>query len=257
MNHAQDHFTAIAKQYSRGRFGYPSELFRYLRSLCATGDLAWDCATGSGQAAVSLADHFLNVAATDISNELLELAPRHPRIAYRQSAAEKSGLDPRSADLIAVAQAIHWFDLEAFWEETCRVLKPGGVFSFWGYTWPTVSDGIDGVLGELRGCLASHWPERSALLLGSYTALRPPFTELGHPHFQISLDWRLDDYLAHLRSWSAVRYYKEAKNEDIVAKFEPQFASRWADAGRAVVWPLHLRVFRQNGTPQVESAPMH
>jgi len=244
MNPAQDHFTAIAKQYSKGRFGYPAELFQYLRSLCATGDLAWDCATGSGQAAVGLADHFLSVVATDISHALLELALRHPRITYRQSTAEKSGLDPRSADLITVAQAIHWLDLEVFWDEVRRVLKPGGVFSFWGYTWPVLGNGVDGVLLELRRCVAPYWPERSALLQSDYVTLQPPFEEIAHPQLQISATWGLDDYLAHLRSWSAIRYYKEAKNEDIVAKFEPQFASRWADTHRIVVWPLHLRVFR-------------
>jgi len=76
LSHQQDHFSAIASAYHRGRFGYPLALFDHLHQQCRQHDLAWDCATGSGQAAVGLAPHFSKVVATDISRELLAAAPR-------------------------------------------------------------------------------------------------------------------------------------------------------------------------------------
>lgn len=78
MKPAQDHFSAIASEYARGRISYPDDLFGFLAAECHSHDLAWDCATGSGQAALSLARTFSNVIATDISKELLALAPAHP-----------------------------------------------------------------------------------------------------------------------------------------------------------------------------------
>jgi hypothetical protein len=68
-------------------------------------DLAWDCATGNGQAALALAAHFRHVHATDLSAEQLAQATPHARIDYRQAPAEASGLADRSCDLVTVAQA--------------------------------------------------------------------------------------------------------------------------------------------------------
>ncbi len=133
MEQPQDHFSAIAARYSRSRIGYPPELFQFLADQCPAHDLAWDCATGSGQAAVDLARHFSAVVATDISSELLALAPVHPAIAWRVAPAEAPEIGTGQVDLITIAQAIHWFDLERFREVVLRVLKPGGVMAFWGY----------------------------------------------------------------------------------------------------------------------------
>ena len=128
MNQADDHFSPIAKEYARGRLGYPLELYRTLAAQCPARDLAWDCGCGSGQVASDLPDFFTQVIATDISEPLLALAPPDPRVVYRAAPAESSGLPAASVDLITVAQAVHWFDLDRFWREVLRVLKPGGRF---------------------------------------------------------------------------------------------------------------------------------
>ncbi len=140
---AQDHFSPIAPLYASGRIGDPVDLYRLLDALCLGHGIAWDCATGSGQAAVDLARTFPKVIATDISEALLALAPAHPRIAYRAAPAEDSGIEAGSVDLVTVAQALHGFDLARFWAEVIRVLKPGGVVAFLGYNWPVVEPGVD------------------------------------------------------------------------------------------------------------------
>ena len=63
----KDHFSGHAACYQQFRPNYPEELFAYLASLCPNHRLAWDCATGNGQAAVALARHFDSVIATDLS----------------------------------------------------------------------------------------------------------------------------------------------------------------------------------------------
>ena len=123
----KDHFSTVAQDYARFRPGYPAALFSTLAGLAPTRDLAWDCATGNGQAAVHLAGHFARVVATDLSQEQLGRAIAAPRIVFRRAGAEESGLDPSSVDLITVAQAVHWFDFDRFDAEARRVLVPRGV----------------------------------------------------------------------------------------------------------------------------------
>ena len=63
----KDHFSTQSSAYSRYRPGYPAELFQYLASLTAEHELAWDCATGSGQAALALTPLYSKVIASDAS----------------------------------------------------------------------------------------------------------------------------------------------------------------------------------------------
>ena len=105
--------------------------------------MAWDCATGSGQAAIGLADHFEQVEATDASAAQLAAALAHPRVRYRQAPADASGLPPRSVDLVTVAQALHWLDRPAFYAEARRVLVPGGVVAAWCYGLVELGAGLD------------------------------------------------------------------------------------------------------------------
>jgi methylase of polypeptide subunit release factors len=62
-----DRFAAVSDEYARFRPGYPSSLFDWLAGIAPARDLAWDCATGSGQAAVDLAERFARLIATDAS----------------------------------------------------------------------------------------------------------------------------------------------------------------------------------------------
>ncbi len=240
-----DHFSSIAQAYARGRISYPPELFAHLAGLCPGHDLAWDCATGSGQAAVALAATFARVEATDLSAELLRQAPAHPRIRYRVAHAENSGLTDRSVDLVTVAQALHWFEHPLFEREVLRVLRPRGILACWGYVWPAVNPAVDALLEQFKAQIAPHWPPRAALLQAGYAALRFSLPELPAPKFQIAVRWTAADYLAHLASWSAVRYHREKTGADIVEEFRPGFERVWGSSSAEVRWDLVLRIFRK------------
>ena len=102
-------YSPYAKEYAQSRLRYPAELFKYLASLVDRRDLAWDCATGNGQAVLELVKHFDRVIATDISTEQIKQATLHPQVEYRVARSEQSGLVENSVDLVTVASAIHWF----------------------------------------------------------------------------------------------------------------------------------------------------
>src|SRR5437667_7064361 len=123
MTKFKDHFSGHAVEYAKFRPRYPDKLFEYLASISPQHELAWDCATGNGQAAVGLARHFDRVIATDASAQQIASAEPNDRISYRVAPAEASGIDSASADLILVAQALHWFDIDRLFKEAKRVLK--------------------------------------------------------------------------------------------------------------------------------------
>src|SRR5207237_8166451 len=117
-----------AKLYAEYRPDYPTELFEFIASSVRSQKLAWDCATGNGQAAMGLASHFDRVFATDISAEQISHARPHPKVEYSVAPAERSGLADKSVDAVAITQALHWLDMPRFYEEVKRVSKPGGLF---------------------------------------------------------------------------------------------------------------------------------
>jgi len=102
----KDYFSAQSEAYGEWRPTYPDDLIAYLASLAPGQDLAWDYATGTCQAARSLAAYFDRVVATDASERQIASAPPHQRIDYRVEPAEASEIGSGSLELIAVVQAL-------------------------------------------------------------------------------------------------------------------------------------------------------
>ena len=119
-----DYFSAGSLDYVRYRPRYPEAWFDWLVARCAARNLAWDCACGSGQATEELAKRFGKVVGTDASEGQLRSAPAIPNVEWKLARGEDSGLEAGSVDLVTVAQALHWFELERFWDECRRGLRP-------------------------------------------------------------------------------------------------------------------------------------
>jgi methylase of polypeptide subunit release factors len=86
---AKDLFSAQSKDYASSRPTYPRALFEFIVGLVDEKNLAWDCATGNGQAALVLTDYFKQVIASDISASQLEIA-RQESISNIKSFAQKT-----------------------------------------------------------------------------------------------------------------------------------------------------------------------
>jgi len=243
----EDHFSADSPGYRASRPGYPDTLFDQLAAVAPHRELAWDCATGSGQAATGLAQRFRRVIATDASAQQITSAIRHPNIEYRVAAAEQSGLDDRSVDLCTVAQSLHWFDLDTFYAEVNRVLVAGGVLAIWSYNLLSVTPALDAVIGRLyHDILGPWWPTQRQLVERGYADIPFPFEPLPSPQFEMHAQWRLAQLTAYLRTWSATQRYLREQGEDPVAVVEPELQAAWGepDLVRRVQWPLVLRMGR-------------
>ena len=245
-----DHFSSSADTYRRFRPRYPVALFKHLASLCRDRNLAWDCATGSGQAAISLAPLFREVIATDASRTQIAQAPQDSdNLTYVVARVERSGLDADSVDLITVAQALHWFDIDTFSREADRVLAHQGIVGVWTYNLLSISDAIDKSVHLLYGeLLQGYWPPERKMVEESYAGVDLPFTEIRCPTFEMSCEWRLADLIGYLKTWSAVRAYGSDRGSDPVDLVQNDLARAWGDAEqlRMVRWPLTTRAWRKD-----------
>jgi len=247
MTGFEDHFSEQAGAYASNRPHYPGELFAYLASIAPDHQLAWDCGTGNGQAAQELANHFDRVIATDASLDQIAQAVPHERIEYRAERAEDVGLAPRSVDLVTVATAVHWFDLEPFYQVVRRVVRPGGILAVWMYHLPVIDPSIDPILEHYYAdVLAGYWPERFHYLAERYLTLPFPFEELNPPAFIIQADWTLGQLVGFLDSWSGTRRYQKERGQNPINIIWQDLSERWGEPGqrRTIHWPLYLRVGR-------------
>ena len=244
----KDHFSGHASAYAQFRPRYPDALFEYLASLAPARERAWDCATGNGQAAVSLARHFTEVIATDASAQQIEAAQPHERVIYRCASAEHSELDDESVDLVTVAQALHWFDVPAFFAEATRVLKPSGIIALWSYNLLSVSPEIDALVnGYYHETLRSFWPAERSLVEAGYSALDLPFEEIEAPRFAMEAEWTVEQLIGYLRTWSATQKFIAASGIDPVVSLADKLRMVWGEeAGRLVQWPLSVRIGRRH-----------
>ena len=240
----KDHFSAQSVGYARHRPHYPPELFTFLAGLGGR-QLAWDCATGNGQAAIALAGHFERVIATDASSAQIEAAIAHPGVSYRVATAEASGLDADSVDLVAVGQALHWFDTAQFFAEAARVLVAGGCVAAWCYELCSVSPACDSVVDYLYTDITGpFWLPERRLIDERYAGIDFPGTAIEAPGFEMSTQWVADDMLGYLRTWSACQRYRRRHGEDPVGLIEDELRAAWGRDRRPVRWPLTVRVSR-------------
>lgn len=247
--HFEDHFSKQSQLYAQHRPQYPDEIYAYLASLVPAHSLAWDCGTGNGQAAIGLAKYFDHVYATDASAEQILRARAHGNVEYHVAPAEQVALQDGSVDLVTVAVAIHWFDLDEFYAEVRRVLRPGGILAAWTYSFTEISPEIDPLIHHYYyNTLNGYWPERIHYLEEKYETLPFPFDEIVSPAFAMEKHLTLAQYAGFLDSWSATQRYREQKGHHPLNLIWDQLTAAWGNENesRLVRWPLYFRIGRKS-----------
>jgi SAM-dependent methyltransferase len=193
------------------------------------------------------------VIATDASEKQVANAQPHERVKYRLASAEKSDIDPGTVDLIMVAQALHWFDLDRFYAEAQRVLKPDGVLAASAYNLLHIEPAIDEVVNRYYyEVVGPYWPPERKLI-EEFVDLPFPFREMHPPTFEMTIKWDLHHLLGYLRTWSSTQRFIAAQDRDPLQQITDELRRAWGNSRqtRRVVWPLTLRV---GHNPALENA---
>ena len=241
MRETEFEYSINADLYHSYRPTYPPELYAFIASLVRDRKLAWDCATGSGQAAFGLADFFDKVVATDLIPEQLAHSRKKPNIEYFVSDEENPSLQNGSVDLVSAATAIHWLDNEKFFREAKRVLKPGGIIAVWGYTGVDVNEDLDDCLRHIISTyLRPYYPKQIDIALGRYEEVQFPFEEVEAPAFRTVREMSYDDFVSYVLSWSASQRYTAENKKSPLSLFEDEIQEAWGDCSQSktLSWEL-------------------
>ena len=244
---ALDRFSAQAADYARYRIAYPAELYDWLLPQVPARERAWDCATGNGQVAGVLAETFVRVDATDLSaNQLAQAIPR-PNIQYQKARAEETLFPAQRFDLITVAQAVHWFDNEAYHREVRRVARPGAVLAEWGYQLCYLeTPELNQVLGTFYDVTSGpYWDANRRHIENEYANLPFPFADVQQARFVVRKHWTAKDMLNYLRTWSATaNYARQYVGADMVALVAAELTRLWGPQARPATFPIFARAGR-------------
>ncbi|MGD8594286.1 MAG: class I SAM-dependent methyltransferase [Gammaproteobacteria bacterium] len=243
----KDYFSDQTVAYNAYRPDYPEDMFTYLASIAPGSTLAWDCACGTGQASIHLVKYFQNIIATDASRSQITNAVTHPRIEYRVETAEHSSLQNHSVDLIVVGQALHWFDMTAFFSEARRVLTAEGIFAAWSYNLLTLTPEIDLIINDLnRNILGDYWAPERKLVENNYGDIVFPFANSITEQFTMRENWDFDQLLGYLGTWSAVRSYQQRQHMNPLDLIKDKLQQAWGSQTntKLVRWPVTLKIGR-------------
>lgn len=244
-----DFFSRQSDFYAKYRPTYPQDLYNFLFSLLNNTGLAWDVATGNGQAASHLAEVFDQVYASDLSENQLRHAIQKKNITYKLEVAEHCSLPDESVDLITIATAIHWFDKAAFFNEVDRVLKPGGIVFAWSYGGCRVNEAIDKVMDQFNfELLYDYWHAGAKENWeDKYQSLQMPYPLIEIPQFIAKANYTMEETMNYMFSWSGLQEYINQHGTNPLDLIEDSLKQAWGDpeSTHEIKWYLHGKCCRK------------
>jgi ubiquinone/menaquinone biosynthesis C-methylase UbiE len=238
-------FSSLSESYQKFRPSIPKLFFDFLFTTVYEQGRAWDCAAGTGQNSKALKAGFKNVAATDISSQMIKKAQRHSGINHCVAQSECACFKDQIFDLVLVAQAIHWFDLPMFYNEVKRVLKKDGIIAAVAYGFSSIEQSIDLILEKFRfQFLDPYWHPRAKMVFEGYQNLSFPFEEIEIEPIHLKIRWNMYELLGFMRTWSGVKKFIEDHNEDPVLKIVDVLEREWGnpESKKELTFPLYTRI---------------
>ena len=241
---AKDLFSKQSDLYAKYRPTYPKELYDYIFSFVKEKNNAWDCATGNGQAAIALADHFKKVFATDISAAQIEKATRKENIEYSVCPAESTPFPDNTFDLVTVAQAYHWIKWDEFKKEVTRICKPNAIIAIWTYFRHTGDEEVDNAVRSFYDNITKpYWDDERKYVEDKYTTVEFDYELLPVKEFKSVLYWHREDLFGYINTWSAIQKFIKVNGHSPVPLIEKEINELWPEGEvKKVTFPIYLKI---------------
>lgn len=154
--HISDRFLGRVDVYDKARPGYPPSLMAWIAQVVRPDSCVAEIGAGTGLFTEPLLALGLSVAAVEpnaqmraMLGERLAPAVDSGRLRIMDGTAEDTGLAHDEVDLVAAAQAAHWFTPSAARAEFARVLRPNGqVLLVWN-DWREVVNPVNEAYGQI------------------------------------------------------------------------------------------------------------
>ncbi|KAH8551472.1 S-adenosyl-L-methionine-dependent methyltransferase [Umbelopsis sp. PMI_123] len=205
-------------------------------------EVAVDVATGTGQVASNLADKFKQVHGTDLSARMLESGIKKDNVDYQACPAESLPFADASVDVITTFEAMHYFDLDRFFKEVKRVLKPKGTIAILVYNLPIIKDEpemntrFDKLVSET---LADSWNKGMDSVNALYSDIHIPFQDIQRWFSPAAADVQkvgrvtaepileqkmsLNQFRQYCKTWSSYVRYLEKHSDDPIDEMIEDF----------------------------------
>ncbi len=244
-------FNQNSELYATYRPWYPAALYEFIMKHCKPRVAAWDCGTGNGQVAMELSKYFQRIYASDISPNQIQTAYWDNKITYKVEAAEECSFPDKSFDLIMVAQSIHWFNMEKFYDQVRRTLKPKGLIVIAGYGLIDVDESVNKIIQHLyTDILGEYWDTERSYIEKEYKTIAFPFKEIMAPELFIESDWTLEQLFGYLETWSAIQHFKNKNNQNPIQKIEKKLSKAWGKSeSKNIKFPVFVRMGKKLSEP--------
>lgn len=198
-------FGERAEAYARWRPGYPEPAVAWLAPNRPAR--VADVGAGTGLLTAALVRRGLSVAAVEPDPRMLAVLRREvPAAAAHLGSSDALPFEDHSLDAVLVADAWHWFPMEATMVEVRRVLRPGGWLSLvWNVVAPVESWEFE---------VAGIDPDKKGVSEEARPSSPFPGEELETARFP--WDWEItpDHYVAQLATNSAVIAMSETERSE-------------------------------------------
>lgn len=212
--HAKEYFVGsdLSERYFKYRPKLPLEHVKTIVGRLGRRPEFWlDVGCGPGTSTQQIVGHADRILGVDVSQTQVDVANRtlkQESLSFVQGSCEKLPAEDCSVDVVTVVQAVHYFDLPAFFEEVDRVLKPGGILGLVSFSiGPFCVDSP--TLKQAANCITdlfiqSVLPEQAKLLSESYKNMELPYPDRRDDQVAMVTSWSLQDYLEVCMTFSQV-----------------------------------------------------
>ncbi|MHA2788114.1 class I SAM-dependent methyltransferase [Corynebacterium sp. S7] len=226
--------------YAKFRPTYPGELAHSLAEQTESHGFALDIGCGTGQLTESLTTEYDLTVGTDIS--LPQVKAATGEAIYAVADAVALPITDHSADLITVAQAAHWIDLDGFYAEARRVAAPGALIALVSYGLCMIDDAeADRAYQEFYfGDFHQFWDERRVHVETGMKHLPFPFEKVEITSPDIVRTMSVQDFMAYLGTWSATANARRDGHEHLFDDFAETLELVWGTRQLTVRWPVSI-----------------